>query len=1066
MKIVNQTVKHVIMFISTAALMLTVMNASAQENISVKGKILDAEGETLGGVTVLLKGTTKGVLSNETGDYQISDVPKGGIIEFRLMGFVTVEKEITGTNLNVVMMSSSESLEELTIVAFAQQKKESVIASIATVNPSELKVPSSNLTTALAGRIAGLVSYQRSGEPGRDNAEFFVRGVTTFGYKKDPLILIDNNEVTTQELSRMQPDDIASFSIMKDATATALYGSRGANGVILVTTKEGREGKAKIDIRFEEALSQPTQMVKLADPITYMRLHNEAVQTRNPLPSNGLPYSQSKIDNTIAGGNPYVYPANDWHDILFKDIAQNHRLNFSVSGGGTIARYYLAGSLINDNGLLNVDKKNNFNNNVNLNRYMLRSNVNINVTKTTEAIVRLHGAFDDYTGPMYGGEDMFRRVMFSNPVMFPAYFQPDKANAHVKHVMYGNAGSNYRYINPYADMTRGYMNTSTSQITAQFELKQKLDFLLEGLELRGMFNTNRYAYFDVSRFYNPFFYEVMGYNKQRDEYTLRALNNVQGATGGTDYLKYQEGGKNITSTTYFESALSWTRTFNEKHAVSGLLVYTMRNQLNSNAGDLQRSLPYRNISLAGRTTYAYDSRYFVEVNFGYNGSERFHKKERFGFFPSAGAGWFVSNEAFWGENLKKHVSKLKFKGTYGLVGNDAIGNENDRFFYLSNVNMDNSSLGSTFGTYGNMGGRQLNGISISRYPNEDITWETAAKLNLGLELELWKKLEIQVDYFSEYRSNILMDRASIPSTMGLQAGVRANVGEAASRGIEFAVNYNHSLTNDAWISGMANFTYATSEFKVYEEPDYSTTPWRSRVGYSLNQEWGYVAERLFVDEDERRNSPVQFGEYMAGDIKYKDINADGRLTQEDLVPIGYPTSPEIIYGFGLSGGWKNIDISFFFQGLARESFWISLNNDFEWDNNNQTYRLRSIGTSPFISGSSALLEAYANSHWSENNRDIYAVWPRLSDSYVENNMQRSTWWMRDGSFLRLKSLEVGYTLPDKLASKLHMAMLRIYFSGTNLLTFSKFKLWDPEMGGNGLGYPVQRVYNFGIQLSF
>ena len=1066
MKIVNQTVKHVIMFISTAALMLTVMNASAQENISVKGKILDAEGETLGGVTVLLKGTTKGVLSNETGDYQISDVPKGGIIEFRLMGFVTVEKEITGTNLNVVMMSSSESLEELTIVAFAQQKKESVIASIATVNPSELKVPSSNLTTALAGRIAGLVSYQRSGEPGRDNAEFFVRGVTTFGYKKDPLILIDNNEVTTQELSRMQPDDIASFSIMKDATATALYGSRGANGVILVTTKEGREGKAKIDIRFEEALSQPTQMVKLADPITYMRLHNEAVQTRNPLPSNGLPYSQSKIDNTIAGGNPYVYPANDWHDILFKDIAQNHRLNFSVSGGGTIARYYLAGSLINDNGLLNVDKKNNFNNNVNLNRYMLRSNVNINVTKTTEAIVRLHGAFDDYTGPMYGGEDMFRRVMFSNPVMFPAYFQPDKANAHVKHVMYGNAGSNYRYINPYADMTRGYMNTSTSQITAQFELKQKLDFLLEGLELRGMFNTNRYAYFDVSRFYNPFFYEVMGYNKQRDEYTLRALNNVQGATGGTDYLKYQEGGKNITSTTYFESALSWTRTFNEKHAVSGLLVYTMRNQLNSNAGDLQRSLPYRNISLAGRTTYAYDSRYFVEVNFGYNGSERFHKKERFGFFPSAGAGWFVSNEAFWGENLKKHVSKLKFKGTYGLVGNDAIGNENDRFFYLSNVNMDNSSLGSTFGTYGNMGGRQLNGISISRYPNEDITWETAAKLNLGLELELWKKLEIQVDYFSEYRSNILMDRSSIPSTMGLQAGVRANVGEAASRGIEFAVNYNHSLTNDAWISGMANFTYATSEFKVYEEPDYSTTPWRSRVGYSLNQEWGYVAERLFVDEDERRNSPVQFGEYMAGDIKYKDINADGRLTQEDLVPIGYPTSPEIIYGFGLSGGWKNIDISFFFQGLARESFWISLNNDFEWDNNNQTYRLRSIGTSPFISGSSALLEAYANSHWSENNRDIYAVWPRLSDSYVENNMQRSTWWMRDGSFLRLKSLEVGYTLPDKLSSKLHMAMLRIYFSGTNLLTFSKFKLWDPEMGGNGLGYPVQRVYNFGIQLSF
>ena len=661
--------------------------------------------------------------------------------------------------------------------------------------------------------------------------------------------------------------------------------------------------------------------------------------------------------------------------------------------------------------------------------------------------------------------------MWTNPVLFPPYFRPDKANEHKQHILFGNSGANYQYINPYADLMRGYMNTSTSQIMAQFELKQKLDFITEGLELRGLFNTNRYAYFDVSRFYNPFYYEVMSYDKRTDEYILLPLNDTQTSSGGTEYLGYREGGKSITATTYFETALNWNRTFNDDHAISGLLVYTMRNQLNSNAGDLQKSLPYRNLSLAGRATYAYASRYFLEFNFGYNGSERFHRKERFGFFPSIGGGWFVSNEAFWGEELTRIVNKFKLKATYGLAGNDAIGDENDRFFFLSNVNLRDNGKGASFGTYGNsslgssMGGT-LPGVSIGRYPNEDIRWETARKLNGGFELGLLDKLEIITDFFSEYRSNILMTRASIPTTMGLQAPVRANVGEASSKGMDISLNYNHIVNKNVWLSGMANFTYATSEFRIYEEPDFANTPWRSHVGYSLNQQWGYVAERLFVDEDEVRNSPTQFGEYGAGDIKYKDINGDGQINEYDQVPIGYPTSPEIVYGFGLSGGWKQLDISFFFQGLARESFWIGLKNEYQWDSGSQSYQLSSIGTTPFINGASALLKAYADDHWSEANRNVYALYPRLSDTEVTNNMQPSTWWMRDGSFLRLKSLEIGYTLPARWVSPAKVSSLRLYFSGTNLLTFSKFKLWDPEMGGNGLGYPVQKVYNLGLQVSF
>ena len=1030
------------------------------QGIRITGAVFDDEGPLIG-VTILVKGSNKGIVSGNNGEFSIVVSSEADTLLFSYLGYKTQEVGIGQRSILAVRMTGeSEDLEEVTVVAFGTQKKESVIGSITTIKPDDLKVPSSNLTTALAGRMAGLIAYQRSGEPGRDNAEFFIRGVTTFGYKKDPLILIDHNESSAEDLSRMQPDDISSFSILKDATATALYGSRGANGVILITTKEGREGKARINIRFEEAISQPTDMVKLADPITYMQLHNEAVRTRNPL--GLLPYSQNKIDNTIAGGNPYVYPTNNWYDLLFKDYTQNHRLNFSVGGGGAIARYYIAGSLVNDNGLLNVDKKNNFNNNVNLNRYMLRSNVNINVTKTTEVVVRLHGEFDDYTGPMFGGTDMYNRVMMSNPVLFPPYFPPDEANIHTQHILYGNTGDAYSYINPYSDMTRGYMNTTSSQMTAQFELKQKLDFITEGLELRGLFNTARQANFDVSRYYNPFYYDVGSYNKRTDEYRLVLLNEQY----GTEYLRYAEGNKNISATTYFETALSWNRTFDEKHLLSGLLVYTMRNQLNSNAGDLQKSLPYRNISLAGRATYAYASRYFFELNFGYNGSERFAAKERFGFFPSAGLGWYISNEEFWPDNLKATVSKLKLKATYGMVGNDAIGDENDRFFYLSNVTPNDGSMSSSFGTYGNSGGRTLSGYSISRYPNEDITWETAKKLNTGIELELWSKLEIQADFFSEARNNILMDRASIPSTMGLQAGVRANVGEASSRGVDVSVSYNHIINKDWWVSGMANFTYATSEFRVYEEPDYSSTPWKSRVGYSLNQTWGYVAERLFVDDDEVRNSPVQFGDYKAGDIKYKDIDGDGKITELDMVPIGYPTSPEIVYGFGLSAGWKDFDFSFFFQGLARESFQISLTNSYEFNSDNRYYTLSSVGTTPFIYGATALLDAYANDHWSEDNRNIYALYPRLSDSYVENNVQPSTWWMRDGAFLRLKSVEVGYTLPEKIAAKIRMSSLRIYFSGTNLLTFSKFKMWDPEMGGSGLGYPIQKVYNFGVQLSF
>lgn len=1007
-----------------------------QEKKKITGKVMDETGESLPGATVQVVGTPRGVISDIDGTFTI-DVTSEDKLSVSFIGYETLTVPVGNkTKFDIKLQPKTNELDDVTVVAFSKQKKESVIGAITTIKPAELKIPSSNLTTSLAGRVAGMISYQRSGEPGQDNADFFIRGVTTFGYKVDPLILIDNVEVGTTELARLQVDDIASFSIMKDATSTALYGARGANGVILVTTKQGQEGKAKVSFRFENSISTPTSEVELADPITYMRLANEAVLTRDPL---GMTlYSDQKIDNTLAGTNPYMYPATDWKKALLKNHAMNQRVNLSVSGGGKVARYYVAGSFNQENGILKVHKQNNFNNNINMKSYTLRSNVNINLSPTTEMIVRLAGSFDDYTGPIDGGTTVYNKIMKTNPVLFPAYYPKDEDHKYVNHILFGNY-ENGNYLNPYADMVKGYKEYSRSNMSAQFELKQNFDFVTKGLSARVMLNTTRRAYYETVRSYIPFFYHAGTYDKVTDQYKLDALNEE----GGTEYLNYFPGDKTVSSDLYLEGTVNYDRTFNKKHAVNGLLVFQVKSNVTGNAKDVQQSLPYRNVGLSGRTTYSYDSRYFTEFNFGYNGSERFHQSHRWGFFPSFGGAWLISNEAFWNGDLNKILSKVKLKGTYGLVGNDALGDI--RFLYLSNVNMTDAGKGAVFGK-DNAYSRP--GISLSRYGNDAITWETAKKTNIGLEMTLFESFEIQAEIYRENRKNILMTRSATPATMGLSAQPQANIGEATSQGVDLSLDYNKSINKDLWIQGRVNFTFARSKYLIYEEPTYDMAPWKSHVGYSLRQEWGYIAERLFVDEAEVANSPYQsFGEYGAGDIKYHDVNGDGKITTLDQVPIGYPNSPEIVYGFGVSTGYKNFDFSCFFQGLARESFWIDVEK-----------------TSPFV-GENQLLKAYADSHWSEDNRDLYALWPRLSPNLNQNNNQKSTWFMRDGSFLRLKSVEIGYTLPGAIKKKLG-ANVRFYLSGTNLLTFSKFKLWDPEMAGNGLGYPVQQVYNIGLNLTF
>lgn len=1010
-----------------------------QRDIVVTGLVLDEKGNPLPGVTIIIEGSTKGVITDTDGNYSIEVKPTDKLI-FSFIGLEPQTIDVNNqTKINVLLKEKVSELEEVTVVAFGKQKKESIIGSITTINPTELKVPSSNLTTAFAGQMAGVIAYQRSGEPGADDADFFVRGITTFGGRRDPLILIDNIELTKTDLARLQPDDIASFSVMKDATATALYGARGANGVILVTTKQGVEGPVQISARIESSLSTPTRKIELADPVTWMQLANEAVLTRNPLGSEI--YTQEKIDNTILGRNPLRYPANDWMDMLIRNNASSQRYNLNISGGGAVARYYVAGSFNHDNGIMKVDKRQNFNTNIDNNSYSLRSNIELRLSGTTNLNVRFSGSFDDYSGPLTGGTDMFKMIGKSNAVEFPAYYPATDETKYIKHIMFGNKENHY--TNPYAEAVRGYKERNRSQLLAQVEMTQKLDFITKGLFIRGMFNFSRLSQFAISRFYNPFWYEISSYDYNTGRYKLINTN----PTTGTDWLDYAENERVVNATFYAEVMTNYNQTFGN-HGVSGLLVGIARSSLDAPAGNLYMSLPYRNLGLSGRFTYSYINRYFLEFNFGYNGSERFAKSHRWGFFPSAGAAWNIANEPFW-KPLKKTVNNLKLRYSYGLVGNDQIGSAYDRFFYLSSMNMNDSRRGFNFG-------KDLtnykNGISITQDANPNITWEVSHKQNYALELGLWNNITMIAEYFKERRTNILMSRSYVPGTMGLDYTARANVGEASGEGVDVSLEYQKSWNNDFWTSARANFTYATGKHVIVDEPYYSEE-WRRKKGKPINQQWGYIAERLFIDDAEASNSPKQeitSATYGGGDIKYFDVDGDGRITTADAVPIGLPTTPEIIYGFGFSTGYKRFDFSVFFQGLANESFWIDANY-----------------TSPFVD-ETALLKVYADSHWSESNRDIYAIWPRLSINRNANNVGvLNTWFMRDGSFLRLKQIELGYAIPGKKwKEKLHIKNLRLYLSGTNLLLWSKFKTWDVEMGGNGLGYPIQRVFNAGINITF
>ena len=1008
----------------------------SSKNNEVSGVVISStDNKPILGVSVYVDGTTVGTLTDEQGRYNLA-VPAGTTeVCFSYMGFEDKVIPLSQPLLFslVTLIEQNTTMDEVVVVGFGRQKKESLVGSISTIAPSKLKMTSSNLSSSFVGKVAGIVSVQSSGEPGADGSSFWIRGISTFGSNKEPLIILDGVEIDKTILNSIAPETIEQFSILKDATSTALYGSRGANGVMLITTKSGANSeRMSINVRVENGWSMPTRITPIADGVTYMENYNEARRMRD-MAEHFMP---EKIENTKLGTNSIIYPNNNWYEMLFKDFSMNQNVNANIRGGSNKIDYFLNVSVHNEGGMLRNTKMSNYTTSENMQKYTFQSNISASVTKTTKAALKLTTQLMNRKGTSAVAEDLFGYTMTVNPVDFPAFFPAQEGGD--EHVRYGNApgwDGGAAQINPLAILNRGYCNKFWGNVLATFTLDQDLKFITEGLKIGGLASFKNYTYSNTWNQLNPYYYNLTDYWMGADGNYVYDMMEI--GTTGTNYLipGVSNSGNRIFN---FQVTADYSRSFG-RHDVAATLVYHQRETIsNVPTAEQNKILPYREQGFAGRVTYAFDSRYLFEANFGYNGSENFYAKNRWGFFPSVAVGWVISNEPFF-YGVKDVLSLLKLRASYGLVGNDSLPM---RFAYLTLVNM-NSTDNEFKGYFGGDEFKIYNGIQVTRWGNSDASWEVSRKLNVGLEIGLFNDLTIMADFFYEQRNDIFMLRRSIPASSGFQESTPyANIGAVLNRGVDMSLEYNKAINSDLVISVQGTFTYAHNEVTEKDEPKYQYD-YQKLIGKPINSIYGYVADGLFVDQQDIDNSAKQeFGAIIRpGDIKYKDLNGDGVINGNDMTSLGYPTIPEITYGLGASIQWKKFDFSFFFQGVTNVA--IEMKNHHPFVTN--------------VYSGYNMQQWIAKDHWTVENQNVNAAYPRLSATWNTNNTQTSSFWIKDGSYLRLKNLELGYTIKS----------FRIYASATNLFTLSPFKYWDPELGsGNGLKYPLQRQVKVGLQYNF
>lgn len=1028
--------------ISFTLLVLSLPGAFAQNKITVKGIVTDELGEPMIGAGVLVKNTVTGVITGLDGEYSITidAAGGGGILVFSTLGYDDQEIPVNGrTEINVQMQPQSTSLEEVVVVGYGVQKRESVVGAISTVDASTLKVPSAQLSTGLAGQLSGVVAMSRSGEPGKgSSADFYIRGVSSFQGTVTPLVLVDGIE---RDINLVDTDDIESFSILKDASASAVYGVRGANGVIIITTKKGQEGRPKISLRSETGITSPTQLPKFVNASQFAEMANEAYFDAY----GTYPYDEEALAHYRNGDDPDLYPDVDWMKALYKDAAFNQRVNISVNGGTEVVKYFVSGSYFTESSIFRRSNEYAYNSSIKYDKFNFRANVDINVTPSTVLSVNMANIYEIRFAPGEDTSQIWFRAFRTSPNAFPVVYSDGTLSA----------PSVSGEQNPYNLLVHtGYREQFWNSAQSLIGLKQDFGALwepLQGLTASIKFSWDATGSQVQVRSKTPRQFHATG---RDDDGKLIFGNPIY---EGSETLGFSTSATNYL-VTYMEGSLNYSRLFG-KHRVGAMFLYNHKIRRNTYGYSSTNSIPYKNQGIAGRITYAYKDRYFAEFNMGYNGSENFAPGHRFGFFPAVSAGWLMSEEPWWAP-IKDYVNMVKWKGSYGKVGNDQISGT--RWLYLSTIISGNSFV---MGKTGSDGG---SGIVTGRPENLNFSWEEETKLNLGVEFELFRELRIQADYFNSHRTGILMQRSGLPSYAGLQNSSKlpyVNVGETLNAGVDLSLDW-HKQVGDWFFTARGNFTYNRNKLVNNDEPDWEYK-YQNRVGkpYGVGgaQPWGLLAIGLFQSEEEIANSPVQtFGQYRVGDIKYQDINGDGIIDSNDQIYLGHTTLPEITYGFGATASYKGFDINLFFQGVGNVNFFINGNS------------MRQVFAATDTFEMSALQLDRYNRGWSVNKtaeENAQAIYPRLSwsgNAGYHNNTQTSSWWQRNGAFLRLKNAEIGYTLPKTLLARTGFIQnVRVYVSATNLVTFREFKLWDVETGsGDGSTYPNNRVISFGINANF
>ena len=1026
-------------------------NEQQQNKRKITGRVTDVKGEPLIGVNVTVDGDANGSITNMDGLYEIFVTKKSVVLKFTYIGFKTSEiRTNASTNIyDVALEEQVNELEETVIVGYGTQRKISNIGAQSSMKMEDIKTPSASLTTTLAGRLAGVVAVQRTGEPGKDAADIWIRGISTPN-TSSPLVLVDGVE---RSFNDIDPEDIESLTTLKDASATAVYGVRGANGVILIKTKPGKVGKPTVSADYYESFTRFTKMVDLEDGITYMNAANEAMR------NDGIAtkYTEDQIRNTIAGKDSYLYPNVDWLKEIFNDWGHNRRVNVNVRGGSEKVAYYASVSYFNETGMTVTDKNiNTYDSKMKYSRYNFTTNLNIDVTPTTKVEIGAQGYLGEGNYPAISSADLYNAAMSISPVEYPKMFFVN-GQAYVP-----GTSTNNNFNNPYSQATRrGYDNLTKNQIYSNLRITQDLDMLTKGLKLTAMYAFDVYNEIHVHQDRAESTYNFLDTSVPYDMDGQPILQRIYEGSNVLSYKQETSGNKK----TYLEASLNYDRTFNDDHRVSALFLFNQQSKLLYPKGTLEDAIPYRMMGIAGRATYSWKDRYFAEFNIGYNGAENFSPKHRFGTFPAFGVGWVISNEKFW-QPLSKTVSFLKIRYTDGKVGNSEVSDR--RFMYLDQMK-ENGDYGYKFGP---------NGTKWSGYETVnmavDLIWEESRKQDLGIDIKLFNDdLSIVFDLFKERRENILLKREhSIPSFLGYNTSAPyGNIGIIENKGFDGTIEYNKRINKDWVIALRGNVTFNKDKWIQGELPE-QKYEWMNQYGHNINGVKGYVAEGLFtqteIDDMVRWESlsdankaitpksfASQFGTVKAGDIKYKDLNNDGQIDAYDQTYISRGDVPTTVYGFGFTVGWKDLSVGMMFQGVAGAE-----------------RVLNGSSVNPFNGGGgSGNLYSNIGDRWTEENPDQNAFYPRLSygseTTSSINNFQKSTWWVRNMNFLRLKTLQLSYNLPKPWVNKVHLKNAAVYVMGTNLFTLSRFKLWDPELNtDNGASYPNTTSYSVGINFTF